>query len=315
MLHGVKDLPLRSLTVFARVVERQSLSAAARSLGVSPSAVSQAVRALEARVGVPLLVRTTSSLRPTEVGAELARRAARALTDLDDALVAAAESGARVAGRLRITAPHVTLDPIVRPALAALHREHPELEVEVSVDDRVVDLVTERYDLGLRMSDVVPREYVAVRITPPFRAVVVGSPEYLARRGRPKHPRDLAAHACIGFRFPSTGVLYDWELERGKESMEIGTLGPFVTDDTSLMIDAAADGRGLAYVLEPSAAAGVASGALEVVLSSWAPELSGFFACYPREGRRSPKVRAFVQIARRVSRSVRATSRRDAAGA
>lgn len=300
------DLPLRPLAVFVRVVERQGLSAAARSLGVSPSAVSQAVRALEARVGVPLLVRTTSSLRPTEAGAELARRAARALADLDDALAQATESGARIAGRLRVTAPHVTLDPIVRPTLAALHREHPGLDVEVSVDDRLVDLVTERYDLGLRLSEVVPREYVAARLTPAFRAVIVGSPAYLAARGRPRHPRDLAAHACIGFRYPSSGALYHWELERGAEETTIGALGPFVSDDTSLIVDAAVDGRGLAYVLEPSVSRELTSGALEVVLPQWAPPVSGFFACYPREGRRSPKVRAFVAIARRVSRPVTA---------
>lgn len=302
------DLPLRALAVFVRVVDRQSLSAAARSLAVSPSAVSQSVRALEDRVGVPLLVRTTSSLRPTEAGAELARRAGRALGELEDALAQAAESGARIAGRLRITAPHVTLDPIVRPALAALHREHPNLEVEVSVDDRLVDLVSERYDVGLRLSEVVPKEYVAARLTPPFRAVIVGSPGYLAARGRPRHPRDLAAHACIGFRYPSSGALYHWELERGEEAIEIGSLGPFVSDDTSLIVDAAIDGRGLAYVLEPSARAGIASGALEVVLAPWAPAVSGFFACYPREGRRSRKVRAFVDVARRVSLPVAAAA-------
>jgi DNA-binding transcriptional LysR family regulator len=191
---------MNGVPIFLAVAEKRSFSAAARALGISPSAASQAVRALEAKLGVPLLVRTTSSVRTTEAGAALAKRAGAALHELDSAMEEAAASGARVAGRLRITAPHIAVEPTLRRALARLFAEHPDLDVEVAVDDRLADIVSEGFDLGVRLSERVPKDFVAVRLTRAFRAVVVGAPSYLAERGRPRHPCDRAA--VVGARAP-----------------------------------------------------------------------------------------------------------------
>jgi DNA-binding transcriptional LysR family regulator len=291
--------PHQKLAVLASVVKLGSFSKAARELGISTSAISQTVRSLEQHVGVPLLVRSATQIRPTEVGRELVTRTSAALKEIDLALAEAANEATRLSGRLRFTAPRVALDSIVRPALLELRERQPNLQVEVVVDDKLSDLIAEDLDFGIRLDETVPKDFVAVRLSAAFRLVIAGAPSYLEQRGRPRHPRDLEKHECLGFRFPSSGSVYVWELERGRKQYRIPPRGNLVTNDSLLMVNAACDGHGLVCVLEPSVSAQVAARELEIVLEPWAPLLNGFFACFPRQSRRSAKVRAFLDAVRR----------------
>jgi DNA-binding transcriptional LysR family regulator len=288
---------LNNLPTFLAVAERQSFSAAAAALGVSTSAVSQTVRALEAELGTPLFVRTTRSVRLTEAGSRLVTAAGPALRQLDDAL-AAARGGAAAAGTLRITVPHIAVPVVVAPALHRLRAAHPALVVEVQVDDHLVDIVAEGLDAGIRLGERVERDMVMVRVSPPFRFVVVASPAYLARRGTPRHPKDLVDHDCIGYRGPTSGVRYRWEFERRGRELTVEVPSPIVTSDTSLNVQAAVDGLGLAYVDEHTAAPHVAARRLAVVLDDYLPRVPGFFLYFPERARGEPKLRALIEVVR-----------------
>lgn len=289
---------LNGLVAFAAVAERRGFSAAARVLGVSPSALSQAVRALEERVGTPLLVRTTRSVNVTDAGARLLERAAphlrEAITAMDEVTLGKDE----VAGRLRLSVPRDALPVVVEPVLPRLAAAHPRLAVEVSVEDRLVDVVREGHDAGIRLSEAIEKDMIAVRVTPPFRFVVVGSPGYLARAGEPMRPRDLLQHACIRFRSPTTGALYAWELERGGREWELAVDGPITTNDGRVLLSAAREGLGLAYVSEHAAAADVAAGRLRVVLAGYAAAVPGYFLYFAARAREQPKLRALVAALR-----------------
>jgi DNA-binding transcriptional LysR family regulator len=290
-------VPLHNLTTFVAVAERRSFSAAAAALAVSPSAVSQAVRALEAELGTPLLVRTTRSVRLTDAGARLYASAAPALRQAEDAL-AAARGGAEAGGTLRLTVPRISVPIVIAPALPLLRKQHPALSIEISVDDRLVDIVAEGFDAGIRIDDRVERDMVGVRVSPPFRFVVVASPRYLARRGTPAHPRDLVDHDCIGWRGPATGVLYRWEFERRGKALEVQVPSPIIATDADLMVRAALDGLGFCYVDELTAAPHITAGRLRVVLDDYLPRCAGFFLYFPERARTQPKLRALVEVLR-----------------
>jgi len=285
------------LSTFLAVAERQSFSAAATALGVSRSAVSQAVRALEQSVGTPLLIRTTRSVRLTDAGARLAAAAGPALRQADDAL-AAVRDGDRAAGTLRLTVPHIAVAPVMVPALRELRSRHPALALEVSVDDRLVDIVADGYDAGIRLGEAIEKYMVGVRVSQPFRFVVLGSPAYFKRRGKPQHPRDLVDHDCIGWRGPTTGILYRWEFERRGRELAIQVPSTIITTDTVLAMSAAADGLGLCYVDELTAAPLLATGKLTIVLDDYLPRVPGFFLYFPERTRTLPKVRSLIDIMR-----------------
>ncbi len=285
---------LNGLMAFLAVADKRGFSAAARSLGVSPSALSQAVRGLEARMGTPLLVRTTRSVNLTEAGRRLRERVGPALQEALSAVEEVQEGTARVTGTLRLTVPRIAVPIVIEPVLPELLVRHPGLSVEVSVDNRNVDIVTEGYDAGVRLSESIQKDLVAVRVSPAFRFIMVGSPRYLARRGRPKRPKDLLEHECIGFRYDTTGQLYAWELEKGGREYRMAVRGPLVTDDAGLMVAAARWGVGLAYVNEQSAAEDLRAGTLEEVLPDYAPEVPGLFLYFPARAQRLPKLRALV---------------------
>jgi DNA-binding transcriptional LysR family regulator len=289
---------LTNLATFLQVAERQSFSAAAAVLGVSRSAVSQAVRALEDELGTPLLVRTTRSVRLTDAGGRLAAAAGPALRQADDAL-AAARGGEQAAGTLRLNVPHIAVPSIISPLLPKLRAQHPALLIEVVVDDRLVDIVADGFDAGIRLGEAVERHMVGVRISEPFRFVVVGSPAYFAKRAKPAHPRDLVDHDCIGYRGPTTGVLYRWEFERRGKEIAIQTPSSVITTDTALMVRAAADGLGLAYVDEHTAAPFIKAKQLVVVLDDYLPRVPGFFLYFPERARTQPKLRALIELLRR----------------
>lgn len=293
-------IPWSGMTAFLAVVERGGFSAAARALGRSPSAVSQAVRALEQRVGVPLVVRTTRSVRLTDAGEALARKAAPAMASVGEAVEEAAGRAGQVAGTLRLTVGRIAVPLVVEPVLEKVLARYPRLAVDVSVDDRLVDVVAERFDAGVRLSESIEPDLAAVRITPPFRFVVVGSPAYLARRGVPADPGDLLGHDAVVYRSPTTGALQRWDLERKGRTRVVAVRGRVTCNDARLLVRGALDGLGLAYVDEHSARPHLASGALRTVLDAWAPEVPGFFLYFPRRARGEARLKAFLEVAREV---------------
>jgi DNA-binding transcriptional LysR family regulator len=291
---------LNGLEVFVTVAEKRGFSAAARGLGISASAASQAVRALEERLGVALLVRTTRSVNLTEAGQQLLARVAPALGETHAALRDVKQALGRVQGTFKLTVGRVNVPLVVEPLLGPLLADYPELTIEVSVNDRFVDIVKEGFDAGIRLEEAIEPDLAAVRLLPPFRLLVVGAPSYLARCGRPKTPRDLLDHDCITYRLPGTGSTYRWELERAGREEQVAVTGRIVCNDSTLMRRAALDGLGLAYLLEPEAAPLVARGELEIVLEDYAPRVPGLFLYFARGAERQPKLRAFIDTARKV---------------
>jgi DNA-binding transcriptional LysR family regulator len=290
---------LDGLVAFLKVAERRSFSAAARDLGVTPSAVSQAVRALERRAGVALLARTTRDVAPTEAGRRFLERARPAVEDIRAAFREAASLGGRPCGLLRLNVPRVALTSLIEPVLASFCEAYPEVQVEIYVDDRFANIVEDGFDAGIRLGEFVEADMVAVRLTPPFRLAVVGAPAYLARRGRPEHPSDLKRHACINFRQGARGGLYHWEFEEAGRDFAVAVDGPVIVNEAGTMMAAAVMGLGLAYTLAPVAEPLREQGLVETVLEDFCPETPGFFLYFPARHQVMPKLRAFIDHATR----------------
>jgi DNA-binding transcriptional LysR family regulator len=293
---------LSQLQVFLAVARLRSFSGAARELGVSASAVSQAVRQLEEQLHVVLLTRTTRSVSLTEPGRRLVESAGPGLAQ---ALSAVAEVSARpgeTVGRLRLTVPHAAIPYVIAPVLPEFRARHPRIDVEVVSEDRFVDMVAEGYDAGVRLSEAIERDMVQVRLTDPFRFIVVGAPTYLARYGTPERPEDLLRHECITFRL-TTGALYAWELERGRRSWRVPVRGGIVSNNRDLRISLAEKGAGLTYVMEPNVAEQLRKGRLRPVLESYAATVPGFFLYFPSRAQSSSALRLFVEAARELATS------------
>jgi DNA-binding transcriptional LysR family regulator len=288
----------RALEAFVAVAEGKSFSAAARRLGVSPSALSQAVRGLEQQLGTPLLMRTTRSVNVTEAGERLLSRVAPALLSAREALRAVKPGAEVVTGRLRLNIPRLAIAPVLQPLLAAFCSRYPGVDLDVTVDDRLVDIVAAGFDAGIRLSETMERDMTAVRLTPPFRFVVVGAPRYLRARGRPKKPADLLSHACVLFRYPTSGAVYRWELEKDGRQVELAVQVQVTTNSDEILLQAAADGLGLAYVAEGAALPLLKKRRLELVLADWACTVPGLFIYFPRRAQEAPPLRAFLDLAR-----------------
>jgi DNA-binding transcriptional LysR family regulator len=287
---------LAALSVFATVAARRSFRAAARELELSPSAVSHAVSALEARLGTRLLARTTRSVAPTEAGQALLAQLAPALGEIDAALLRAAESGARPSGLVRITVPRSSVDHIFLPRAAAFAAAYPDITLELHGDDGLIDIVAEGYDAGLRFGESLEADMVAVRFGPrKQRMIVVAAPALLAERGTPRHPRDLVDFPCIGMRRAS-GQIYRWELEKEGEALDVAVTGPLILNDTRLIMQAVANGLGLGFVFEANAQAALASGTIVTVLDDWCPPFPGFFLYYPSRRQMRPALRAVIDF-------------------
>lgn len=299
--------PLNALHAFLAVARQRSFHAAARELGISPSALSQSVRQLEVRLGTPLLTRTTRSVALTDAGRRLLEGAGPGVNQALESLRNACSQPGEVTGRVRLTVPRIAVAPLVVPIVPAFLRRHPRVEVDVRVEDRLVDIVAEGYDAGIRLTEAIERDMVQVRLSDSFRFLVVAAPSYLARKGTPQHPRDLLDHDCITYRSPTTGAPYLWELERGRQSWRVPVRGAVNTDDTTTMLAMAEAGLGLAYTSEPSVQPQLTRGSLRPVLEAYAAEVPGFFLYFPSRAQVSPAFRAFVDVAREV---VRGSSRR-----
>jgi DNA-binding transcriptional LysR family regulator len=293
------SVPFPQLEAFLVVGRLKSFSGAARELGVSRSAVSQSVRQLEAHIGVTLLTRTTRSVGLTDSGKALMESTAPVVGQLNDALTQASKPGETV-GRLRLTVPRVALHYFLDPVLIEFRKRHPGISVELDIEDRFVDIVAGGYDAGVRLVESIERDMIQVRLTQPFRLVVVGAPSYFKRHGVPERPEDLLHHECITFRLGSSGALYAWELERGRRSFRIAVRGGIVTNDGTITPSLAERGLGLAYVLDAMVEDAVRAGRLRVVLDAYAPTVPGYFLYFPSRSQRSEALRLFVEVAKDV---------------
>jgi DNA-binding transcriptional LysR family regulator len=293
---------LNDLTAFVAVASHRSFRRAADELGTAPSTLSHAMRGLEDRLGVRLLNRTTRSVSPTEAGVELLNRLQTALTSLDEALDAVTAFRGNVAGTVRINAPRVAATLLVRNVLPRMAERFPDVTVDIVVEGRLIDIVSGGFDAGVRLVGSIPKDMIAVPLGSPIQFVCVASPAYLDRAGEPDTPEDLQHHRCVCHRMPS-GKLYRWEFERAGQEMTITANGPVVLDDEDLMVEAAVQGLGIAYVANWVAEAAIAAGRLRRVLSTWMHEPERVAVYYPGHRTVPPALRAFLDVVRDVKHS------------
>lgn len=272
---------VNDLLAFLAIARERSFTKAAAKLGVSQSALSHTVRGLEARLGLRLLNRTTRSVSPTEAGERLLQTIGPHIEEIENELAALGELRDKPAGTIRITAADYAVDTILVPKLAKLLPRYPDIKVEISVDDRLVDIVAERFDAGVRDGELVARDMIAVRIGPDLRMAVVGTPTYFAQRSAPKKPQDLTRHACINLRLPTRGGLYAWEFEKGRRKLNVHVEGQLVFNRPAQVLNAALAGMGLAYLLEDVVRPYLDKGRLKRVLEDWCPPYPGYHLYYP----------------------------------
>lgn len=294
----MKTNDLNTLAAFLVVAEERSFTRAANKLGVSPSAMSHAMRGLEEDMGVRLLSRTTRSVSPTEAGEQLLGRLRPALTDVKEALEQLSGLRNKPAGRLRLVVPRLAGTELLAPRLAKFTRDYPDVVLDVTADDTHLDIVAGGYDAGIQFGEYIQKDMIAVRVSKDHRAAIVGSPAYFKTHPKPKAPRDLLSHKCINFRHGHGGDVYRWEFEKGKKSLSVAVNGPLIVDDVEIVIRAALDGIGLAFVGEDKLAGHLASGALIRVLEDWCQPFPGFFLYYPSRRQQPAALAALIDTLR-----------------
>jgi DNA-binding transcriptional LysR family regulator len=289
---------LADLLAFAAVAEEQSFTRAAARLGTSQSALSHTVKRLEARLGLRLLTRTTRSVAATEAGERLMETLRPAFDDIDARLSALTALREKPAGTIRITTGEHAAEAVLLPALTKLLPRYPDIEVELNVNYGLTDIVTERFDAGVRLGEQIAKDMIAVPIGPAMRMAVVGAPSYFARRGIPKTPRDLADHACINLRLPTRGGLYAWEFEKGARKLNVRVEGQLVFNTSGLIVKAALAGMGLASLPSHIVETEIVKGRLKRVLADWCPPFPGYHLYYPGRRQQSPALQLLVQALR-----------------
>ncbi|WBO20709.1 LysR family transcriptional regulator [Sphingomonas abietis] len=289
------DFP-QFLPAFLAVAETGSFTAGAARLGLSPSAISQQIRALERQLGCVLFQRTTRSVRPTDAGLQYRAAVAPAVAAIREAAEALDHPNAAARGRLRLTLPRTAFETVLRPILARYSALYPQVTVELSIDNALVDIVRDGFDAGIRFGNLIEQDMVAVRVAPDMRIALLASPAYLDARGRPTQPRDLAEHACIGFRSATAGTVEPWHLARKDKAVRLIPKGPLVVNNTEALLAAAEDGLGIIEFVEELALDGIAAGRLESVLKPWCPMLPGFHIHYPDRLRTSSALRALLAL-------------------
>jgi DNA-binding transcriptional LysR family regulator len=292
------------LRAFAAIVEHGSFAKAAAHLGVSPSALSQTIRGLETRLGVRLLNRTTRSVAPSEAGSRLLERLTPAMSELEAAVADVKAMRGTPTGQLRINCPRTAAIHVLGPLVGPFLKAYPEVTLDIMVEERLVDIVAGRFDAGIRLGEKVEQDMVAVRLGGDLEMLVVGSPDYFARAGKPKSPRDLKDHRCINTRWPTDGSLYRWEFERGTEKLEAAVTGALIVNEPEMVVQAAIDGVGLAYLFRYQLAAALQSGKLVTVLKDWTPPFPGFYLYYPSRRQMPPPLRAFVDFVTRHGKDI-----------
>jgi len=281
----------------ARIFRRQRARAASR-LGLSPSALSHAIKGLEGRLGVPLLARTTRSVAPTEAGEELLRTLRPAFEDIEAGLARLGTLRGRPSGTVRLTTFKHAATAVIWPVLPAFLDANPDVRVEVSIDDGLIDIVTGRFDAGIRFGEQVAKDMTAVRVGPDMRAAVVGAPGYFARHAPPVVPQDLQAHRCINYRLPTAGGLFPWELVQDGRPLQVRVDGPLVFNDADLILTAALESQGLAYAWEDVVAEHLRAGRLVRVLKPYSPTFPGFYLYHPSRRQASPALGVLIEALR-----------------
>lgn len=286
------------LVAFIAVAQERSFTRAAARIGVSQSALSQTIRGLEARLGVRLLTRTTRGVSPTDAGERLLLAAAPRFEEIEAELSAVAELRDKPTGTIRLTASEHAADTVLWPRLGHFLRAHPEVKVELHIDYGLSDIATEQFDMGVRLGDELEKDMVAVRIGPDHRFVVIGSPAYFESHARPKAPGDLTGHNCIGFRLPTYGGIYAWELQKGRKEYKVRVEGQMMLNGMYQVLTAAIEGVGLAFVPEDVAKPHIAAGKLIQVLDEWCPMFTGFHLYYPSRRQHSRAMALLVEALR-----------------
>jgi DNA-binding transcriptional LysR family regulator len=289
---------LNDLSAFVAVAQAHSFTKAAARLGISPSALSHAMRGLEERLGVRLLARTTRSVAPTEAGERLLTVVLPHLQGIESELSALNLLRDIPAGTIRLTAGEHAADTVIYPVLARLAVDYPEIKIEVNVDNMLTDLVAGRFDAGIRLGEHVERDMVAVRIAPDMRMAIVGTPAYFERHPRPETPQDLTQHECIGIRLPTHGGLLPWEFDKDGRSITVRVEGQLIFNTMSLALRAVLDGLGLGYCLDDMAAEAIADGRLIRVLEDWCEPFPGYHIYYPNRRQLSPALRLLIDALR-----------------
>ena len=297
-----RDL-LGHLPIIVCVARHRSFAAAAAELGVSPSAVSHAVRTVEDRLAAPLFARTTRSVSLTEAGARFLAGLEPALADIHQAIERLTAERGEVTGLLRINTLRVVLDMALIPILATLARQHPRLTVEINADQTLVDIVARGFDAGIRLRRAIQQDMVTTRLTGSFKAILVASRDYLDARGTPNSVADLQQHNCIGLRLGESGAIFEWELIDRKRPVVVRTSGTALVTDTMQALSLALAGVGIAYVAEPLARRYLREGSLEWLLPQSATEYDGMFLYYPKRASLAPKLRAFIDVAKKTLKS------------
>ena len=286
---------LISLMVIAR---EKSFTKAAAKLGVSQSALSHAIRGLEERLELRLLTRTTRSVAPTEAGEHLIKTIGPRLEEIENELIALRELRDRPSGNIRISAGEHALRSTLWPAIENFTKAFPEVNIEVVSDNVLTDIVSGRFDAGVRLGEQVAKDMIAVRIGPDWRMVVVGSPDYFSRHGRPQTPQELQQHNCVNMRLPTMGGLYAWEFQHDRREIRVRVEGQLTFNNLQTRIDAALAGIGLAMVPEDTIEALVSAGRLEKVLESWCEPFPGYYLYYPSRKQHTTAFAAFIDAVR-----------------
>lgn len=286
---------INDLIAFRAVARERSFTRAAAQMGVSPSALSHTIRALEERLGIRLLTRTTRSVAPTEAGERLLASIGPHFDEIEAELAAISELRDKPAGTIRITTGMDAARSILWPAAARLLRDYPDIRVEISVNPGFVDIVAERFDAGIRLGETTAQDMIAVRIGPDMSMAAVGSPGYFAERKPPRTPHDLAGHNCINLRFPTLGGLYAWEFEKRGRPLNVRVEGQLIVNDTALARQAAIEGTGIAFLPDYAVADQIESGRLVRVLEDWTPPFPGYHLYYPSRRQQSPAFALLVE--------------------
>lgn len=287
---------LNDLAAFAAIAEERSFTRAAQRLGVSQSALSHSMSGLEKRLGLELLARTSRSVSPTAAGERLLKDLAPALEQIQHSLNDVLNQTVRPAGRIRLIVPRVAVSMVLLPKLAAFAAQYPDIVLDLTTSSNRVDIVADGYDAGIQIGEFIQRDMIAVRVSDELRLAVFGSPSYFQSRSVPRTPRELKDHSCLAFQF-NTGV-YRWEFEKGRQSLTVNPQGPFVIDDSELVVEAALNGMGIGMALEQSVAVLVKEGRLVQILEDWCPPFPGYFLYYPSRRNKPAAMSALIRALR-----------------
>lgn len=295
VMHGSLD----DLAAFAAIARARSFTRAAAELGLSTSMLSYTIKRLEARLGIRLLQRNSRSVAATDAGERLLQTLGPALEGIHGALDALGRTRDGVSGTVRLTATRQAYEAVIRPVLAEFGANHPDAVIEVLIDYGFRDIITDRFDAGIRLGEKLQQDMIALSVGPELRMAVVAAPSYLARHPAPRAPKDLSRHRCIGYRMRADGGLMPWWFAQDGHEVDVKIDGPLVVNEPELALDAALDGLGLAYVLEHEAEPHIEAGKLVRLLDDWTPAFPGFFLYYPSRAQMRPALTALISMLKR----------------